>query len=117
MSHKIKKISKIIDEVTTYFLYRYNCEIEIKIRPGKDAFYIKFFFKKLILDKKEIEELNDLMKKGRDPSLTSYYWQLTGEVENNSELSLIGMMCDDVSIDQTEDGLRLNLVRNIKSGE
>ncbi len=111
MRYEIKKITKMIDEVTNYFLYTYECETEISVVPKEDEYVISFFFKGLTPDEKDLKRLKNTMKAGRDPALTNYYWQLTGEIESGNELSLVAMMCDDVIFDQRNDGLSLVLVR------
>ncbi len=113
MRDEIKKITKMIDEVTTFFLHKYKCETLIHILSGKNEHEIRFLFKGLTLDEKTMAKLTKKMKAGRDPSLTSYYWQLTGEMESSDELNLIGMMCDDVQFEQREDGLALTLRRQL----
>ncbi|HDT11785.1 MAG TPA: hypothetical protein ENN58_03510 [bacterium] len=113
MRYEIKKITKMIDEVTNYFLFNYRCNIKIDVIRSKDEYVIGFLFDKLHLDEKELKRLSVMMKPGRDPSLTNYYWQLTGEIEDDNELSLVAMMCDDVKIKQLDDGLSFTLIRKI----
>lgn len=113
MRDEIKKTTKMIDEVTTFFLHKYKCETHIHIVSGKKEHEIRFLFKDLKLDEKTMAKLVKKIKADRDPSLTSYYWQLTGEIEGSDELSLIGMMCDDVQFEQREDGLALTLRRKV----
>jgi hypothetical protein len=113
MRYEIKKITKMIDEVTNYFLYNYKCKTVIDVIPRKEEHEVRFFFENLTLDEREMKRLKTTMKPGRDPSLTNYYWQLTGEIENDNELSLVSMMCDDVRIDQQNEGLELVLIRKM----
>jgi hypothetical protein len=111
MRYEIKKITKMIDEVTNYFLYNFECETKIHVFSEEDAHVIKFFFHGVQLDGKEQKRLRNIMQPGRDPSLTNYYWQLTGEIESDNELSLVAMMCDEVTMEQLKEGFSLVMTR------
>lgn len=114
MRDEIKKITKMIDEVTTFFLHKYKCPTRIEVIPQKNAHEIRFHFEGVKPDQKTMDKLKKKMDANRDPSLTSYYWQLTGEIESSDELNLIAMMSDDVRFEQREDGLELTLIRTIR---
>ncbi len=111
MRYEVKKITKMIDEVTNYFLFNYRCKTKIEVIPEKSGYTINFFFEGLELEEKEMKKLLEIMGSGRDTSLANYYWQLTGEIENDNELYLIAMMCDDVKIEQQKKGLSIMLSR------
>ncbi len=113
MSNETKKITKIIDEITNFFLLKYKCEILIHLIPRQEEHEIKLLLKGVHPDEKELKTLRDLFESERDPSLSSYYWQLTGEVEDDNELAVVAMMCDTIKLERSDDGLAVTLIRKI----
>lgn len=113
MSNETKKITKMIDEITNFFLLKYKCEIIIHLIPREGEHEIKFLLKGVHPDDKEFNALQDLLDSERDPSLSSYYWQLAGEVEDGNELAVVAMMCDTIKPERSDDGLVVTLIRKI----
>ena len=111
MKHEQKKISKIVDEVLTYFLYHFNAESRIEVFPEEGRYRMRFRFSKLEISDLQYEELKAGLVVKRQPELEDYYWQLTGEIEESNEMMLIGMMCDSIELRRDGDSIQLELVR------
>ncbi len=113
MKHETKKISKIVDEVLTYFLFHYNTRAEIVVEPEPDRYTIRFRFPDVGMTDEDFSTLSERLVVRRQPELEDYYWQLAGEVEDNSEISLVGMMCDSIELDRADGAISLVLVRKV----
>ena len=113
MKHESKKIAKIVDEMLTYFLFNYNARSEIRVEPAVGEYRITFTCTGVDMSDEEFAALSNRLVVDRQPELEDYYWQLTGELDDSSEMSLVGMMCD--SIDVTRDGstVTLTMVRKV----
>ncbi len=113
MKHEPKKISKIVDEILTYFLHHYGTRAEIVVEPEPTRYTIRFRFTDVNMTDEEFETLSERLVVRRQPELEDYYWQLAGEVEDNSEISLVGMMCDSIEFDRDGGSISLVLVRMV----
>ena len=113
MKHEAKKIAKIVDEMLTYFLYNYNARSEILVDPAPGEYRITVTCTGVDMSDEAFAALSQRLVVARQPELEDYYWQLTGETDESSEMSLVGMMCD--SIDVTRDGstITLRMVRKV----
>ena len=113
MKHEAKKISKMVDELVTYFLHHYNAPTEISIIPEPRRYTIKLVFSKVDMSEADFNALNKRLVVKRQPELEDYYWQLTGEVEDANEMLLVAMMCDSIDLTRDGDTIRLTLVRKV----
>jgi len=114
MSHDIKKISKIIDEILTYFMYTYHAKhAEVSMDQLETAYHISFFFQNITVPEKELEMLRKNLGIKRNAELEDYYWQLTGESEDSNELSLVAMMTDSVDITYIDHTLTIEIIRKV----
>ncbi|HNZ54373.1 MAG TPA: hypothetical protein PLD55_02380 [bacterium] len=111
MRYEVKKITKMIDEVLTFFIYNYNSCAKVDLMCQADGYKIAFEFPGLQISDEEIARIKKLLKAKRDPSLANYYWQLTGEVEDDCELPLVAIMADKVDIKKDETGVQLVIYR------
>ena len=113
MKHEAKKISKIVDELLTYFLHHYNSPTEIRVVPERTQYTIHMTLSDIDISDKDFAELNKRLVVKRQPELEDYYWQLTGEVEDANEMLLVAMMCDTIDLTREGDTIRLTLVRKV----
>ncbi|MDX9805495.1 MAG: hypothetical protein RBT87_06660 [bacterium] len=111
MRYEVKKITKMIDEVLTFFIYSYNSCAKVDLICQEDGYRIGFDFPGLIISDEELNRIKKLLKAKRDPSLTNYYWQLTGEIEDDAELYLVALMADKIDIKKDETGVKLIIYR------
>lgn len=111
MKHEMKKVSKIIDEMTTYGLKNGAEDIEIKIKNTPDYFKLQFVFKKIHISASDYGELIKALKVPRQMEIEEYCWELAGENDLDLGTNLIGTMTDEVKIEQEEDSLMIELFR------
>ncbi len=112
MKNEVKKISKIVDELLTYFLHHYNCNAHVSVLPGSTGFTMTMKFSGVSMTTTEFEKLKARLVVRRQPELEDYYWQLAGEVEGSNEMGLVGMMCDSIEVERSDDSILLTLIRN-----
>jgi len=112
MRHLRQRNVKIISEIMNYLL-KIGCE-EIHVDYITHDDYIHFIFKCIAenLDNKTINDIGTLLNMPRRHDIEEYYWELTGDDDLDTELSLVGMMVDDVVIDyKNNKDLTINLKR------
>lgn len=112
MRHEIKKVSKIVDEIITYFLWKWDVNVNIDIKSDENAYYISIDFNNIQLSDEEYEDIKSKLSGRRKPELEDYYWQLSGETVLSNELYFVTIMSDKISIGRKENKFYINIVRN-----
>ncbi|MDO5088355.1 MAG: hypothetical protein Q4D53_01085 [Leptotrichiaceae bacterium] len=104
MKNNIKIISKIVSEITSFYLENRAKDYHIKIdkEDGKNE-YVIYTHGFTDLPEKKIREMKKLMTIHHDMEYDEY-WELMGEGEASDELILVARICDSVII-QYEDGI------------
>lgn len=110
MVNETKKIGKIIDEVVTYFLYRGHQDVKIDIKKDNQSTAITISMQKLPTD--DIAEIRHQLEQKRDYAMEEYGWELMGECETASELMLVGLCINHVTIEEKDNQLLIQLIRN-----
>lgn len=112
MRHEIRKISKMIDELTTFCLENDADDVQIHIKNLEDKEVITVTAYHI----KDIEEvatkIRDFLSYPRELEMEEYYWELAGEADRGDELGLVGAMIDEARIDYNEEQLYIELIRN-----
>ncbi|NBI05484.1 hypothetical protein [Senegalia massiliensis] len=111
MKHDIKKISKIIDELTTFCLIHGANNINMNVENSKEYFKISFYVDCLDYKDKRVSRLERLLNVPRQTEMEEFYWELTGESDHDSELSIVGMMIDKVEFIHENESLKIILYR------
>lgn len=111
MRHEIKKISRIVDELTTLFLKDDTNEVDFSIKRFDDHTLIKIVDYGTHFSDEYIDQLRDIFNAQRQCEVEEYYWQLCGEVDDDEELTLIGCMVDEAIVEKRGDDLYVELKR------
>ncbi len=112
MKHEIAKILKVIDELCTYFMQHCHAtSIDMKLQRLSNQFTVHLTIDGVHIAPEAYRNLQKKFSLPRSPELEDYYWQLTGEREDHSELNLVAMMCDSIIMDYQEPVLTLELIR------
>ena len=114
MIYEIKKIAKIVDEVMTFFMFNYDSEAVIEVKCKDSTAHMKFKFTPVRMKEDEFEKLKKRFGSARQPELENYYWQLAGETEEDSEISIVAMMCDTCDMQLSGNTLEMELTRKRK---
>ncbi len=111
MKHEIKKICKIVDEMTTLLLRDDTDTVDIKINRMKDRTVISIVDYNTKYTQKDADLLIECFNVQRQREVEEYYWQLVGEADNDSELTIIGIMVDSSTIELKDNNMYIELVR------
>mgnify|MGYP000360556162 CR=1 FL=1 len=108
--HEIKKDTKIVDEILLYLLKNDHDEVSINIKREQDEVFITFECTKL--SDEIIKSLDMYINKERELEMEEYGWELMGESDGQSDLSMVGLLIDNLTIDNSNpDYTVLSLVR------
>jgi len=111
MDHEIKKISKIIDELITFFLLHGTDKMNVSIESTEECYKIHIDCNNINCSDKKVQLLNNYLNSPRQPEVEEYYWELTGESDIAPELSLVGAMIDKAEIDFKGTSISITLYR------
>ena len=111
MRHEVKKICKIVDELTTLLLKEDTDEVDFKIKKTETETVIHIIDYNTKYTEAEVDELRMCFNVQRQHEVEEYYWQLVGESDNDSELTVIGAMIDEADIELKDGNLYMTLKR------
>jgi len=111
MKHEVKKISKILDELITFSFNHGTNKMHIEIEDHNEYFKIELQSNNIDCNDKRVNLLDDLLNCPRQPEIEEYYWELTGECDRDTELSLVGIMVDKAEVEFKGSALRITLYR------
>lgn len=111
MRHEVKKVSKMVDELTTFFLEHEAENLEIKIHNLKDKDIINVEANNLDNTDLCVERLQRFLSYPRELEMEEYYWKLAGDGDSSMELGLVGMMIDEANISYDKNIIKLELIR------
>lgn len=105
----VKLISKIVNEVTEFYLEKNSEGFSLKIDKNIEKNeYTIYTVGKINLKENEIKEIEKTISAHHDVEY-DIYWELLGEGENTDEFLLIARICDDVYMNYEERILELVL--------
>ncbi len=111
MRHEIKKICRIVDELTTLFLRDDTNEVDFKIKTSSEKTIISIVDYNTRFSDDAIRHLEDTLNLQRQAEIEEYYWQLAGETDEGDELTLISAMIDTAEIEKKDGNLYIELIR------
>jgi len=113
MKNEVKKVSKLIDEITTYFMYVFDCpRFDVHVERTDTAYLVDLTFYEVSIEDAVLDDLRSKLVVRRHPELEEYYWQLTGETQDSNELVLVSMMSDAIGLEYENGVARLRLRRD-----
>lgn len=111
MKFKTEKNLKIVNELITYFHTLGNSNVHIDLSSDETNSYFTISGEVDSISQEELDNLNTILNIPRQHEVEQYYWNLGGECEFDSELSLVGMMINKFNITYIDKVLTINLVR------
>lgn len=113
MKHTKRKITKIVDEMITFFYSVGATEIEAKLIQKTDAHTIIIKGNYDPSEMNALKELSPKLNQERNPEYEEMYWNLTGmsHVEDEVELHLVSSLVDDATVLIEPDYCQVTLVR------
>ncbi|MBU5593475.1 hypothetical protein KQI89_17180 [Clostridium sp. MSJ-4] len=105
MKHLKYRNTRIVNELMNYCYKNGADKIRIEVNTQKEAteFFIKAFDVKL--DNKSLALMKKLLNATRSHELEEHYWILAGDTDTHPELTLIGIMTDEVEIKYSDENI------------
>ncbi len=105
MKHINQRNIKIVTELMGYCYNHGSDNVHIDISKEHNSKKIIIFIRAQIptLCKEDLETLEKLLHAPRCHEMEEYYWNLTGDNDIDSELTLVGMMIDEAHINFVDD--------------
>ncbi len=103
---------RIIDEIVGFFFKRGCRDISINLKYiDNEQSVITLEGDIKSLPSEDFEDLNFCLDRQRQAEVEECYWLLSGDDSFGDELSLIGSMIDDYSLDLSENHFKLTIYR------
>lgn len=100
MLHEERKISKIVDELTVYFLAVGADDVssEIKIEDGQATIRFRANYRPEYQER--LADVEKYLKEQKDDGVEDIYWELAGSGDpgESSQLLLVGLMIDKAEV-------------------
>lgn len=112
MRHEVKKICRIVDELTTLFLRDDTNEVDFKIKRTGNTSIITIVDYNTHFDDAYVRHLKEMLSGQRQAEIEEYYWQLAGETDEGDELTLISSMIDSAEVEKRDGNLYITLTRS-----
>lgn len=112
MNSERAKIQKIMDEMFIYTHQMDAKKVTINYEETDEEYIIDIIsdFNPMKVDM--LYTLNRYLSVARQEEMEGYYWELTGNYSDDSALSIVGMMTDEVDISYDEDNMmEIRLIR------
>lgn len=107
--HEIKKNCKIINELLMYLMKNSLNQIDMHIDYRDDESIITFLVDEC--PSSVISHLAENLNKGRRYEFEGYYWELMGESDNTSQLSILGMLVDGIRFEEKNGKTKMEIHR------
>jgi HSP20 family molecular chaperone IbpA len=111
MKNEFEKKMLITSELLSYCHLRGAHEFHIDISEKDDATTFAIRASNAYVSEEEMEILCKRLNTPRHKEIEQDFWGLSGDSENTSELSLVGMMTDDAVIEYAEGVLSITIKR------
>ncbi|GCD13060.1 hypothetical protein LGL55_24310 [Clostridium tagluense] len=98
MKHTHQRNIKIVNELMGYCYNHGSENIHIDINKENEKVIIFIKAQTLTISKEDLELLEISLNAQRCHEMEEYYWNLTGDNDSYSELTLVGMMIDEAHI-------------------
>lgn len=114
MQNEIKKITRIVDEMTYLLMKNGSQDMEVKIKKDKDSTTIYIVDYNTKYSDEDIYELDKVLNIQRQCEIEGYYWELVGEDNDGDELFLVGSMIDSAEVKKMGEHLYIKINRIFK---
>lgn len=111
MKHEVKKISRIVDELTTFLLSKDTNHVDFSIKKDDQKTIIEIVDYDTHFTEEFIEQLRNTLNIQRQKEVEEYYWRLAGQTDCDDEMTLVGTMVDEAKIDIVDGNLCMRIIR------
>ena len=111
MRTEFEKYMKIAGELLSYCHMQGASRFYLDLKESDEDVVFNITALPVSIDKKEMKQLLKDLQAPRRREMEQNYWGLGGRSEIASELLLIGMMVDEVSVVNKDESLTIKLIR------
>lgn len=111
MKHDKKRISRIVDELIVFLFSIGGTDIRVNIQNLENHYKIFFESDYTEGQNQKIDKLIKYINCPKQEEMEEYYWELAGDCDIDTELSLVGMMIDEAEINFVDDRIQIVLYR------
>ncbi len=111
MKHEVKKISRIVDELITFFLSKDTNHVDFSIKKDDQKTIIEIVDYGTHFTEEFIGQLRNTLNIQRQKEVEEYYWRLAGQSDCDQEMTLVGTMVDEAKIELIDGNLCLKIIR------
>jgi len=112
MKTRFKKIIVIADELLSFCHHHGAKEFHLDITEGNDFVSLVINANLEKFSEPELESLRNRLGAPRRREVEQDYWELIGESESSCEMTLLGMLCDETSVEYDGGRLTIKLMRS-----
>jgi len=112
MKIKFEKTMKIASELLSYCHHFGATEYHLDILQEETAVTIAIRAKPENITEDELSRVREALTAPRQRDVEQDYWELIGETDFSSEIPLVGMLCDDATVEYRDKELLITLVRH-----
>ncbi|MCK8817221.1 universal stress protein, partial [Natroniella sulfidigena] len=110
----LKKSNKLVSELMSFYFELGIKEVQVDVEHKPDEVITCIQGQKEDLSSDKVDELDDFLNTARVTQVEEYYWELVGESNRSTELSLIGMITDKAEIEYEDDILKVKIYMSHK---
>ena len=111
MQNEVKKITKLVDEVTSLLMKSGSNDINVHIKRDVDLTTITIIDHNTSYPDDEIASLDDVLNIQRQSEVEEFYWELMGDDSHEDELFLVGSMVDNATVNKIGNDLHIVMYR------
>jgi len=112
MKIKFEKTMKIASELLSYCHHFGATEYHLDILQGENATTLTIRAGLESIPEDEIERVRTALNAPRQRDVEQDYWELIGESDICSEITLLGMLCDEATVEYSNNELLISIVKN-----
>ena len=109
MQNEVKKITRLVDEVTSLLMRSGSNDINVRIKRDSELSTITIIDYNSAYPNDEISSLNDILNIQRQ--VEEFYWELMGDDSHEDELFLVGSMVDKATVNKIDNDLHIVMYR------
>ena len=113
MQNEVKKITKLVDEVTSLLMKSGSNDINVHIKRDEDLTTITIIDYNSSYSDEEIASLDDVLNIQRQSEVEEFYWELMGDDLHGDELFLVGSMVDRATVKKIDNDLHVIIYREV----
>ena len=102
MQNEVKKITRLVDEVTSLLMRSGSNDINVRIKRDSELSTITIIDYNSAYPDDEISSLNDVLNIQRQCEVEEFYWELMGDDSHEDELFLAGSLVDKATVNKID---------------